>query len=115
MSNERNGYRTALVLFAVAVIIAILMAFATTLERAGQRMAKRDRARYDGSRQGSPAIGSRARTARVRRMRAISGRMMPACTVGPDILATHCADAEVCASSGEAARLCSKTLDAEDL
>jgi len=32
-----------------------------------------------------------------------------------DILATHCADAEVCASSGEAARLCSKTLDAEDL
>jgi hypothetical protein len=33
MSNERNGYRTAVVLFAVAVIIAMLMAFGTTLER----------------------------------------------------------------------------------
>ena len=39
MSNERNGYRTALVLFAVAVIIAMLMAFVTTLERADQRTA----------------------------------------------------------------------------
>ena len=44
MSNERNGYRTALVLFAVAVIIAILMAFATTLIlqclRAGDRESR---------------------------------------------------------------------------
>jgi hypothetical protein len=30
--SERNGYRTALVLFAVAVIIAMLVAFVTTLE-----------------------------------------------------------------------------------
>ena len=44
MSNERNGYRTALVLFAVAVIIAILMAFVTTLERADQRMANSETA-----------------------------------------------------------------------
>jgi hypothetical protein len=44
MSNERNGYRTALVLFAVAVIIAILMAFATTLERIDTRMANNETA-----------------------------------------------------------------------
>ena len=30
MSNERNSHRTAVVLFAVAVIIAILAAFVTT-------------------------------------------------------------------------------------
>jgi Na+/melibiose symporter-like transporter len=39
MSNERNGYRTALVLFAVAVIIAILVAFVTTFERLDKRTA----------------------------------------------------------------------------
>jgi hypothetical protein len=39
MSNERNGHRTPLLLFAVAVIIAMLMAFVTTLERADHRMA----------------------------------------------------------------------------
>jgi Na+/melibiose symporter-like transporter len=44
MSNERNGYRTALVLFAVAVIIAILMAFATTLERIDTRIANNETA-----------------------------------------------------------------------
>jgi hypothetical protein len=32
MSNERNNHRTALVLFAVAVTIAIIAAFVTTLE-----------------------------------------------------------------------------------
>jgi hypothetical protein len=44
MSKERNGHRTALVLFAVAVIIAMLMAFVTTLERADQRMANSETA-----------------------------------------------------------------------
>jgi hypothetical protein len=44
MSNERNGHRSTLVLFAVAVIIATLMAFVTTLERADQRMANSDTA-----------------------------------------------------------------------
>jgi Na+/melibiose symporter-like transporter len=33
MSNERNGYRAALVLFAIALIIAVLVAFVTTFER----------------------------------------------------------------------------------
>jgi hypothetical protein len=33
MSNERDSHRTAVVLFAAAVIIAILAAFVTTLER----------------------------------------------------------------------------------
>jgi hypothetical protein len=37
MSNERNGYRTALVLFAVAVIIAMLVAFVTTFERVDKK------------------------------------------------------------------------------
>jgi hypothetical protein len=32
MSNERNSHRTAVILFAVAMIIAILAAFVTTLE-----------------------------------------------------------------------------------
>ena len=39
MSNERNSHRTAVVLFAVAVIIAILAAFVTTLERVDTRTA----------------------------------------------------------------------------
>jgi hypothetical protein len=39
MFNERNGHRTAVVLFAVAVIIAILAAFVTTLERVDTRTA----------------------------------------------------------------------------
>ena len=33
MSNERNSHRTAVILFAVTMIIAILAAFVTTLER----------------------------------------------------------------------------------
>ena len=44
MSNERNGYRTALVLFTVAVITATLMAFVTTLERVDKRMANSETA-----------------------------------------------------------------------
>jgi Na+/melibiose symporter-like transporter len=39
MSNERNGHRTPLLLFAVAVIIAMLMAFLTTFERVDKRTA----------------------------------------------------------------------------
>jgi hypothetical protein len=39
MSNERNSYRTAVVLFAVAVAIAIVAAFVTTLERVDTRTA----------------------------------------------------------------------------
>ena len=44
MSNERKGHRTAVVLFAVAVIIAMLMAFVTTLERVDKRMANSETA-----------------------------------------------------------------------
>lgn len=32
MSNERNSHRTTVILFAVAMVIAILTAFVTTLE-----------------------------------------------------------------------------------
>jgi hypothetical protein len=32
MSNERNSHRTTVILFAVAMIVAILTAFVTTLE-----------------------------------------------------------------------------------
>jgi hypothetical protein len=39
MGNERNGRRTALVFFAVAVIMAMLMAFVTTFERIDKRTA----------------------------------------------------------------------------
>ena len=39
MSNERNGHRIALVLFAAAVTIAMLVAFVTTLERIDKRTA----------------------------------------------------------------------------
>jgi hypothetical protein len=37
MSNERNSHRTAVVLFAVAVIIAVVAAFFTTVERIDTR------------------------------------------------------------------------------
>jgi hypothetical protein len=37
MFNERNSHRTPIALFAVAVIIAILAAFVTTLERVDTR------------------------------------------------------------------------------
>jgi hypothetical protein len=33
MSNERNSHRTAVLLFAVAVVIAMVAAFFTTLDR----------------------------------------------------------------------------------
>ena len=39
MSNERNGHRTAVVLFAVAVIVAMLAALVTTVERIDTRTA----------------------------------------------------------------------------
>jgi hypothetical protein len=42
MSNERDSHRTAVVLFAVAAIIAILAAFVTTLERIDTRMASNE-------------------------------------------------------------------------
>jgi hypothetical protein len=42
MSNERNSYRTAVLLFAVAVIIAIVAAFITTLDRIDTRTASND-------------------------------------------------------------------------
>jgi hypothetical protein len=42
MSNERNSHRTAVVLFAVAVILAILLATVTTLERVDTRTASRE-------------------------------------------------------------------------
>ena len=39
MSNEPNGHRTAVVLFAVAVIVAMLAALVTTVERIDTRTA----------------------------------------------------------------------------
>ena len=39
MSNERNSHRTTILLFAVAVTIAILAGFVTTLERVDTRTA----------------------------------------------------------------------------
>ena len=42
MSNERNSHRTAIELFAIAVIIAILAAFVTTLERVDTRTANNE-------------------------------------------------------------------------
>jgi hypothetical protein len=39
MSKERNSHRTAVLLFAVAVAIAIVAAFVTTLERVDTRTA----------------------------------------------------------------------------
>jgi hypothetical protein len=42
MSNERNSHRTAVILFAVAMTIAILAAFVTTIERLDTKTAKND-------------------------------------------------------------------------
>jgi len=39
MGNERNSHRTAVVLFAIAVIVATVLASVTTLERADKRTA----------------------------------------------------------------------------
>jgi hypothetical protein len=42
MSNERNSHRTPIVLFAIAVTIAILAAVVTTLERIDTRTANNE-------------------------------------------------------------------------
>ena len=42
MSKERNSHQTALALFTVAVIIAILAAFITTFERVNTRTASNE-------------------------------------------------------------------------
>src|SRR5262249_8074016 len=42
MRNERNSHRTPIVLFAIAVTIAILAAFVTTVERVGTRTANNE-------------------------------------------------------------------------
>jgi hypothetical protein len=42
MNNERNSARTAFTVFAVAVIIAMLGAFLTTLERVNTRTASNE-------------------------------------------------------------------------
>jgi hypothetical protein len=42
MSNERNSHRTPIVLFAIAVTIAILAAFVATLERIDTRTANNE-------------------------------------------------------------------------
>ncbi|OKO71025.1 hypothetical protein AC629_39800 [Bradyrhizobium sp. NAS80.1] len=42
MSNERNSHRNAVVLFGVSMIIAILAAFVTTLERVDTRTASNE-------------------------------------------------------------------------
>ena len=42
MGNERNNHRTALILFAVAVAIAILAAAVTTFERIETRTANNE-------------------------------------------------------------------------
>jgi hypothetical protein len=42
MSNERNSHRTAVILFAVTMIIALLAAFVTTFERLDTRTANNE-------------------------------------------------------------------------
>jgi hypothetical protein len=42
MSNKWNNHRTAVALFALAVIIAIVAAFVTTFERVDTRTANND-------------------------------------------------------------------------
>lgn len=42
MSNEWNSHRISVVLFAAAVIVAILAAFATTLDRVDTRTASNE-------------------------------------------------------------------------
>ena len=42
MSDERNSHRTAVVLFAVAVLIAAFAAFVTTLDRVDTRTANNE-------------------------------------------------------------------------
>ena len=42
MPNQRNSHRTAVILFAFAMLIAILAAFVTTLERVDTRTANNE-------------------------------------------------------------------------
>ena len=42
MGNERNSHRTAVVLFAIAVIVATVLASVTTLERTDTRTASNE-------------------------------------------------------------------------
>jgi hypothetical protein len=42
MSNERNNHRTPIVLFAIAVTMAILAAFVTTFEQIDKRTANNE-------------------------------------------------------------------------
>ena len=42
--SERNGYRTVLVLFGLAAIVAILMLFVTAIERVDKRTANSETA-----------------------------------------------------------------------
>ena len=42
MNNERNSHRAAVVLFAIAMIIAMLVAFVTTLEQVDTRTANNE-------------------------------------------------------------------------
>ena len=64
MPNQRNSHRTAVILFAVAVTIAILAAAVTTFERIETRTASNESPPgTDGSRQATPATGSRSRPA----------------------------------------------------
>jgi hypothetical protein len=42
MSSERNSHRTAIELFAIAAIVAMLAAFVATLERADKRTANNE-------------------------------------------------------------------------
>jgi hypothetical protein len=42
MNNEWNSHRAAFILFAVAVVIAILAAFVTTLDRVNTRTASNE-------------------------------------------------------------------------
>jgi len=44
MTNEQNGHQTAVLFFAVAVVIAMFLAFFTTFERVDKRMANSEAA-----------------------------------------------------------------------
>src|SRR4029077_5995672 len=44
MRNEQNGHQTAVLFFAVAVVIAMFLAFLTTFERVDKRMANSEAA-----------------------------------------------------------------------
>ena len=66
MANERNSHRTAVVLFAIAVIVATVLASVTTLERADTRTANNETPPgTTGLAKSTPATGSLARPAGV--------------------------------------------------